>query len=131
MNVPFAIGRGILGGYFVYNGVNHFLNRKMLAGYARSKGVPFPDVAVPASGTLLLIGGMSIALGVQPKLGVAAILGFLASVSPSMHAFWRESDPNQRMGDMVNFTKNAALAGATVALLGVEEPWPVSVPVLR
>ena len=131
MNVPFVIGRAILGGYFLYNGINHFKNRQMLAGYAASKGVPYPDIAVPASGALLLVGGASIALGVQPKLGVAAIIGFLASVSPSMHPFWREKDPNQRMADMVNFTKNTALAGAALALLGVEEPWPASVPVPR
>ncbi len=131
MNVPFVVGRAILGGYFLYNGVNHFRNRRMLAGYAASKEVPSPDVAVAISGVLLLAGGASVALGVYPKAGVAALIGFLASVSPSMHPFWREKDPNQRMGDMVNFTKNAALGGATLALLGVEEPWPASVPIAR
>lgn len=129
MNIPFVIGRAILGGYFLYSGINHFKNRQMLAGYAGSKGVPYPEIAVPATGALLLMGGASIALGVYPKLGVAAVIAFLASVSPSMHAFWSETDPNKRMAEMVNFTKNTALAGATLALLGVEEPWPASVPV--
>ena len=32
------------------------------------------------------------------------------------------------MNEMINFTKNMALLGATLALLGVEEPWPLSVP---
>jgi hypothetical protein len=31
------------------------------------------------------------------------------------------------MNDMINFTKNLALAGGAVALMGVEEPWPASV----
>ena len=43
-----------------------------------------------------------------------------------MHPFWEESDPNKRMAEMINFTKNAALAGATLALVGIEEPWPAS-----
>src|SRR6185369_13563503 len=38
-------GRVIFGGYFLYNGINHFLNRKMMADYARSKGVPNADAA--------------------------------------------------------------------------------------
>src|SRR3954467_15751003 len=38
-----AIGRAIFGGYFLYNGVNHVVNRGMLAEYARSKGVPAAD----------------------------------------------------------------------------------------
>jgi uncharacterized membrane protein YphA (DoxX/SURF4 family) len=131
MNTPFVIGRAILDGFFLYNGINHFKNRKMLAGYAGSKGIPNPGISVPATGALLLLGGASVALGVYPKLGVAALIAFLASVSPTIHAFWQDGDPNQRMADMINFSKNTALAGATLALLGVEEPWPVSVPVPR
>ena len=37
----------------------------------------------------------------------------------------------QRMHEMVNFTKNMALVGGAMALMGVEEPWPASVPVLQ
>jgi hypothetical protein len=39
-----AIGRALFGGYFLYNGINHFLNRRMLTDYARSKQVPMADV---------------------------------------------------------------------------------------
>jgi hypothetical protein len=30
---------------------------------------------------------------------------------------------------MVNFTKNLALLGGALALMGMEEPWPASVPI--
>lgn len=129
MKTPFLIGRILFGGFFLYNGINHLKNRKMLAAYAESKHVPKAEIAVTASGVALVVGGTSILLGVKPKLGTAAILGFLAGVSPVMHDFWRAEDPNQRMNDMVNFMKNLALFGAAIALMGVEEPWPVSVPV--
>ena len=76
----------------------------------------------------LVLGGASLVLGVQPKLGVAAIAGFLAGVTPIMHDFWRVEDPNQRMNEMINFSKNLALLGAALAVLGAEEPWPVSIP---
>jgi putative oxidoreductase len=87
-----------------------------------------PDLAVRATGAVLIGGGTSILLGVKPKVGAAAIMGFLGSVSPVMHDFWKQEAPEQRMHDMINFTKNLALAGAAAALMGVEEPWPVSVP---
>ncbi len=32
---------------------------------------------------------------------------------------------------MINFSKNMALLGGALALMGVEEPWPASVPVGR
>ncbi len=117
-------GRAIFGGYFLYNGINHFLNRKMLADYARSKGVPAPDVALAGSGVLILTGGLSILAGAQPKVGAAMIATFLLGVSPQMHAFWKEHDPQQRMHEMVNFTKNMALIGASLLAAAHPEPWP-------
>jgi len=131
MRVPFLLGRLIFGGFFLYNGINHFRERKTLAQYAGAKNVPKPDVAVQATGALMALGGASILLGIKPKLGTAAVAGFLVGVTPMMHDFWRQQDPNQRMNEMVNFTKNLALLGGALALMGVEEPWPVSVPVAQ
>lgn len=129
MKVPFLFGRLVFGGFFLYNGINHLKERKSLAQYAQSKNVPMAEAAVTATGVALIAGGASILLGVKPKLGAAAIAGFLAGVSPVMHNFWSVQDPNQRMNEMINFTKNLALLGSALALMGVEEPWPASVPV--
>jgi putative oxidoreductase len=131
MKIPFLLGRIVFGGFFLYNGINHFKERKSLAQFAKAKNVPLADVAVPATGAALLVGGTSILFGVKPKLGALAIIGFLASVSPTMHDFWKQQDPGQRMNDMINFSKNMALLGAAVALMAVEEPWPASVPVAQ
>jgi uncharacterized membrane protein YphA (DoxX/SURF4 family) len=131
MKLPFLLGRLVFGGFFLYNGINHFKNRQSLAQYAASKKVPMADMMVAASGAALIAGGGSILLGIKPKLGAAAIAGFLAGVSPIMHDFWRVEDANQRINEMVNFTKNLALLGAAVALGAVEDPWPVSVPVAQ
>jgi putative oxidoreductase len=91
--------------------------------------VPQPELAVTLSAVPLLIGGASVLLGVKPKLGAAALLGFLAGVSPIMHDFWRNEDPETRNNNMIQFMKNMALAGGALALMGVEEPWEASVPV--
>ena len=126
MRAPFVLGRLLFGGYFIMSGINHFKNKDQLAQYASAKHVPKADLTVPVTGVMLLIGGTSILLGIKPKIGTAAILGFLAGVSPVMHNFWKEEDPQQRMNDTINFTKNLALAGGAMALMGVDEPWPAS-----
>lgn len=131
MKAPFLLGRLVFGGYFLYSGINHFINRKPMAQYAGSKKIPLPELAVAGSGAALIVGGGSILLGIKPKLGTLAILGFLAGVSPLMHDFWSHEDPNQRQAEMINFTKNMALLGASLALMAVEEPWPVSVPLAQ
>jgi uncharacterized membrane protein YphA (DoxX/SURF4 family) len=129
MRIAFLLGRLVFGGFFLYNGINHIKNRKMMAQYAASKHVPAPELAVVGSGVALLVGGASIISGVKPKVGALAIIGFLAGVSPVMHDFWKHEDAQQRQNDMIHFMKNLALLGGAVALLGVEEPWPASVPV--
>jgi uncharacterized membrane protein YphA (DoxX/SURF4 family) len=56
MDTLFLIGRIIFGFYFVFNGFNHFSNLSMMSGYAQSKGVPAPKLAVIFTGLLLLLG---------------------------------------------------------------------------
>jgi len=131
MRTPFLLGRLIFGGYFIFSGINHFKQTRELADYAAAKNVPSPDLAVRVTGATLIAGGASILLGIKPKLGTAAIIGFLAGVSPVMHDFWKQEEPERKMNDMINFTKNMALVGGAMALMGVEEPWPASVPVSK
>ncbi|HEY2495665.1 MAG TPA: DoxX family protein [Candidatus Angelobacter sp.] len=131
MKAAFLIGRLIFGGFFLYNGINHLKERKSMGQYAGAKNVPLPEATVAATGVMLIAGGTSILLGIKPKLGAAAIAGFLAGVSPVMHNFWNEEDPNKRMNEMINFSKNMALLGSAMALMGVEEPWPASVPIAQ
>jgi putative oxidoreductase len=131
MKAPFLIGRLIFGGFFLYNGINHFRQRKMMAQYAGAKKIPKPDAAVIATGVALTVGGASVLLGIKPKLGTLAIIGFLGGVSPLIHNFWKDEDPGERMHNMVDFTKNMALLGSALALMGVEEPWPASVPIAQ
>jgi len=128
VKAPFILGRLLFGGFFLYNGINHFKELDGLAQYAKSKKVPNPQLAVAASGAALLVGGASLLLGVKPKLGSAAVAGFLAGVSPVMHDFWKQQDPQQRQMEMIQFSKNMALLGGALALMSVEEPWPASVP---
>jgi len=129
MKAAFLIGRLVFGGFFLYNGVRHLKERKQLGKYAEAKNVPMAEAVVAATGVVLIGGGTSILLGVKPKLGTAAIAGFLAGVSPVMHNFWAVEEPQQRMNEMINFSKNMALLGSALALMGVDEPWPISVPI--
>jgi len=131
MRALFVLGRAIFGGYFVWSGLNHFLNRESMSRYAEGKGVTAPDTAVPASGAMIVAGGASVLAGIKPRQGLALIIGFLVPVSLQMHRFWELQDPAQRMSEMINFTKNMALVGAALALMQIDEPWPISVDEAR
>ena len=127
MRLLSVVGRAIFGGYFLYNGINHFLNERALSQYAASKGVVAPDAAVTASGALMAAGGVSILAGVKPRQGLAAVIAFLVPVTVQMHRFWEETEPAARMNETVNFAKNVALVGAALTMMQIAEPWPISV----
>src|SRR5689334_20792703 len=127
MSLLFLVGRIIFGGYFVMSSANHFFKLRTMSGYAGSKGIPAPTAAVVGTGILLLLGGLSFLLGVKPLIGGALLLIFLLGVTPKIHDFWAVQDPQQRMGEMVNFTKNMALLGAILILMSYPEPWPYRV----
>lgn len=126
MDQLFLVSRILFGGYFLMSGFNHFRKGAMLSGYAGSKGVPMPKFAVYATGILLLFGGAGILLGVYVRLAAFALALFLAPVSFKMHAFWSVSDPNMKMMEQVNFMKNLALLGASLAYLFIPQPWEFS-----
>jgi uncharacterized membrane protein YphA (DoxX/SURF4 family) len=114
------VGRIIYGGYFVYNGLNHFLNLAMMTQYAQSKGVPAPRLAVLGSGLMILLGGLSVLLGFHFRWGALLIVLFLIPVTLKMHSFWAVTDPTWRMVEMVNFTKNTALLGAALFIMATD-----------
>jgi len=125
MSVLFLIGRIIVGGYYIYNGLHHFLSFMMLSGYAKSKGVPLPEVSVAIAGILLLVAGITLLLGFYPEIGVVALVLFFIPVSLMMHNFWAVG-PDERAIQMINFTKNMALLGSALMFLKIGKPWPLS-----
>lgn len=126
MEFAFLIGRIIIGLYWIYGAIAHFTQAKSMIPYAKMKGVPFAEIAVPGTGALLLIAGLSILTGIYPVIAVAALILFLVPVTVMMHNFWAVEDQMMKMNDMVMFTKNMALLGYTLVLLVIPQPWPFS-----
>lgn len=117
MELLFLFGRLLFGGYFVMNAINHFTKSAALVGYATSKGVPQPRLAVFLSGVLLAFGGVGVMAGIWEKYALVALAVFLVVVSFKMHNYWSgNAEPGEKNADMVNFTKNMALLGAVLML---------------
>jgi putative oxidoreductase len=117
VEVLFWLGRILYGGFFILNGLNHLMRLEMLSGYAQSKGVPSPRVAVGVTGLMILLGGLSVLTGLYVPWGLWLIVIFLVVVSFWMHNFWAIEDPQQKTIDQVNFLKNMGLLGGAFLLL--------------
>lgn len=127
MTILFLIGRILLGGYFLKGGINHLVRLNSMAGYAGSKGVPAPKLAVAGSGILLILGGLGILAGCYVQWAVLCIALFLVPVTFTIHRYWKETDEGMKALQKVNFEKNLALLGATLMLLVIPLPWIYSV----
>lgn len=126
MEIVFLIGRIILGVYYLYNAYNHFTKLEGYTGYTGSKGVPVPKLAVLGTGTLLLLGGLSILTGFQPTIGVILLVIFFLPVTFKMHNFWAEQDQMMKMNQMTQFVKNMGLMSSALMFLAIPQPWPFS-----
>ena len=126
MVYAFLAGRILFAFFHLSSAFNHFKSLNSYAQYAASKKVPAPKLAIIGSGILLFIGGLSILLGYEPRIGVAALTLFYLGVTPVMHNFWA-AGPEQKQHELVNFMKNIALLGATLMFLAIPRPWPLSV----
>jgi putative oxidoreductase len=116
VDVIVLIGRILFVVLFLSSAFGHFAQRKQMAGYAGSKGVPASELAVLASGVLLALGGLSVLLGIWADLGALLLVIFLVPTAILMHGFWRESEPEARQQEMVQFIKDISLAGASLML---------------
>lgn len=124
--IAFLIGRIIAGGFFLMNGFNHFAKLGMMSGYAKSKGLPMPGLAVGVTGALLVLGGASLLLGYHPTIGAFLLVIFLLGASFSMHNFWAVPEPQAKMMEMTQFMKNMALLGFVLMTVAIPRPWPMS-----
>jgi putative oxidoreductase len=126
MLYAFVAGRILFAFFHLASSLNHFKSLDSYAQYAASKKVPAPKLAVTGSGILLLLGGLSILLGLRPTIGVAILVLFYLGVTPMMHNFWA-AGPAEKQNQLINFMKNVALLGASLMFLAIPQPWPFSV----
>ena len=108
------LGRLFFAAIFLTSGPNHFA--KQTIGYAASQGVPFASIAVPISGLIAIVGGLSILLGYRAKAGAWLIALFLILVTPAMHKFWTVADPMMAQVQMIMFLKNVSMLGGALLL---------------
>lgn len=130
VDVVFLIGRILTSLILLFMGLNHFMNAKELIAYATRRSVPVPTLSVPLTGLMLVLGAVAVSLGIYAFVGLVLWVVFLLLTALIVH-LPRPSDQGQeRMNELVQFTKNMALAGLALALMpGSREAWPLALNV--
>jgi putative oxidoreductase len=119
MDVVLLLGRVLFGALFLASAIGHLTQTQAMAGYAASRGVPVATAATILTGVQIMVGGLSVILGVWGDLGSLVLVAFLAGTASLMHPFWRETEAMNRQMEMVHFNKDLALAGAALGFFWV------------
>lgn len=119
MDIVLLIGRILFGALFLGAAMGHLTQTASMAGYADSRGVPMATLATRLTGVQIALGGLSVILGLWGDLGSLLLVAFLLPTAALMHGFWKDTDPMTKQMEMVQFNKDVALAGASLALFWV------------
>lgn len=120
--VLFLVGRIIAGLYFFISGFMHFKYHKHMTDYVASLKIPMPAFSNVIAGLFMLLGGLTLLLGVYTKIGIWLIIAFLFIAAFKVHNFWTLK-PEDRMTQMSNFMRNMGLIGLLLIVLSIPEPW--------
>jgi putative oxidoreductase len=117
VDIAFLIGRVLFAMVFLFSGSTmHLLRSRQGIEYARMYNVPAPELTVPLSGVIAVVGALSIVFGIWGDVGALLLVVFLVPVALLMHGFWKETDPQQQMNQMAHFMKNVAMIGGALVL---------------
>lgn len=116
MDLVLIIGRILFALIFINSGIAHFTKTAAMTGYAQYKKVPAAKASVLLSGLVILLGGISIALGIYADLGALLIALFSIVSAFMMHNFWTIEDATAKQGETASFFKNLSLGGAALML---------------
>lgn len=119
MELFILAGRFLFGLVFVAAALGHLTATKPLTRQAEQRGVPRPRLMVQLSGGAILVGAISVVLGVYPDVGALILAGFLFATAGLIHRFWLEPVGDTRMMTQTHFMKDLALAGSALALFGL------------
>jgi uncharacterized membrane protein YphA (DoxX/SURF4 family) len=118
MDIVLLIARILFAFMFVMSGINHLTKTDAMTGYAQFKKVPAAKLSVQLSGVVMMLGGLSIILGVYLDLGALVLAIILVAMAVKMHDFWA-ADAASKQTEMIGFLKNISMAGGALFMFAI------------
>lgn len=113
------IGRLLFAYYFgAVAGIGHLKRDRMMRGYAKQAGFPFPSIAGWVAGVWLIAGAVSLGVGIWPDLGSLMIAAFVIPATAFFHRFWTFEDQAQKTSQTTAFYRNLVIFGASLVFFG-------------
>ncbi len=107
--VPLA-GRLLISAVFLFSGLGKIAAHAAMVGFATSKGLPAPDLAIWLAALVEIGGGLAILSGFQTRLAAWVLFLYLIPTTLIFHNFWALQGM-ERMDNQIHLLKNVAIMG--------------------
>jgi putative oxidoreductase len=107
---------------FLLNGFG-IINQAIPAKEMIERGVPpaIVPMAMLAARLLEVVAGFGLAIGIFPRWCALALFAFLVPATFVSHSFWLAAGTPQFQGQLINFSKNAAIWGGLIFIAGTSD----------
>jgi putative oxidoreductase len=126
MTISSFVARPLLAGMFIYGGLDAFKNPSGKTPRAEKVAPAIADVVgidadteqlVQLNGAVQVAAGITLALGILPRVSALLLAVSLVPTTLAGHRFWEEEDEAARAQQTVQFLKNAAMMGGLLLIL--------------
>jgi putative oxidoreductase len=114
--LPLA-ARILLAAVFIVAGALKFPHFDETAQFMAAKGMPMAETMLWGAIAVELLGGASLLLGLNARIGALVLAAFLVPTTLMFHNFWAVEDAMARQNDMYSFLKNLAIMGGLLMVV--------------
>jgi uncharacterized membrane protein YphA (DoxX/SURF4 family) len=111
MGLVKMLARMCLAGIFIVAGYAAFSEPGQRIKRLPNVGLPESEELVKLNGAAMVGAGITLGLGIFPRLSALTLIGNLIPTTLAGHPFWRETDPKTREAQTIQFYKNLGLIG--------------------
>ncbi|WP_292667356.1 DoxX family protein [Mesorhizobium sp.] len=108
-----ALGLALIGGVFLWAGIEHFVKFRAISGDLAARRFPAPAFLLAAGSMLEVVAGFCLAMGVAVPYTAGALILFTAAANMLVLCFWRYGGP-ERQALRSAFLINVAVIGGLV-----------------
>jgi putative oxidoreductase len=119
LGVIVLLGRIVFAIPFLMAGFAHFKVGQQMVAYARSMGAPLPALGGWPAGVWLMVGGLSVLLGVWPDVGALMLAAWGVPTAWFIHGWWRYDDDQAKQTQQTIFNRNVTFIGAGIIMFGL------------
>lgn len=121
------LARLCMSGIFIVGGYGAFSNPTGRHKALPKVGLPESEELVKLNGATMVGAGVTLALGIFPRLSALTLIGNLIPTTLAGHAFWQETDEKTRQQQTIQFCKNLGLIGGLLLVVFDSKPKKVKV----